>query len=563
MKLKFFRRLLVIFSLLSSSYLSVAQSFNTFLQAEFYFNDGLLIDSSPLMIDGIGYELSSDRGLENTLNTGYRFNGVSSWIDCTNHDRGIVDQLTISVWFKTNKVQRQVIASKYELAKDAGFSIGMLPDGSASLEGRDGSGSFYLINSGSYLVADGEWHHLVGVIDGSIWKLYVDCRLMSEINTGTDTPRFGNTRSLTIGKLSEKNLEGEDRYFDGIVDNFRLYNTALNVEQIDSISNYTCPLPCPDMHNKLVARYPLDGTAVDIGGNVLHGTVGGAVAVSDRFGSANAAMSFDGIDDYILVANADTLNFGRNAFAVSFWLKVEEPISGSPMLIQKGISADNEPGFWLKFSESATVSRLEAGVASKSLPPLFLDSNFPFYEDGEWHHLVFQRTDQELEIWVDAIRVIYLSDLQLSSVSGIGNLIFGAQNPGLPEMGEASIKNFFKGMLDDIQIYNCYLSEQEILEQFNFVNDIEDLTPEVGELKLYPNPVSEIIHVEGQFTSLLRLELELTTLDGRSIWGESWHGQMLMLEKDIRDLSDGIYLLRFYLPDYRMSKIFKIVKIEQ
>ena len=54
-----------------------------------------------------------------------------------------------------------------------------------------------------------------------------------------------------------------------------------------------------------VAYYPFTGNANDAAGT-NHGTVNGAVLTTDRFGNANSAYSFDGVDDFIGTANLAT-----------------------------------------------------------------------------------------------------------------------------------------------------------------------------------------------------------------------------------------------------------------
>jgi len=50
-----------------------------------------------------------------------------------------------------------------------------------------------------------------------------------------------------------------------------------------------------------VAYYPFSGNANDAIGT-LHGTVNGATLTTDRFGNANSAYSFDGVNDAISFA---------------------------------------------------------------------------------------------------------------------------------------------------------------------------------------------------------------------------------------------------------------------
>jgi len=53
--------------------------------------------------------------------------------------------------------------------------------------------------------------------------------------------------------------------------------------------------------NGLVGWWPFNGNANDESGNGNNGIVNGATLASDRFGNANMAYSFDGINDLILL----------------------------------------------------------------------------------------------------------------------------------------------------------------------------------------------------------------------------------------------------------------------
>ncbi|MFW9930969.1 MAG: hypothetical protein ACFFD1_16390, partial [Candidatus Thorarchaeota archaeon] len=68
----------------------------------------------------------------------------------------------------------------------------------------------------------------------------------------------------------------------------------------------------------LVAYYPFNGNAKDESGNGNDGVIIGASATKDRFGTRNSAYSFDGVDDYIEVADSRSLNF-TNSFTISAW----------------------------------------------------------------------------------------------------------------------------------------------------------------------------------------------------------------------------------------------------
>ncbi|MCX6746681.1 MAG: LamG domain-containing protein, partial [Candidatus Pacearchaeota archaeon] len=175
----------------------------------------------------------------NTTVTGIRgdalqFDGINDYINASNSNIfNLNDSFTVSVWFKT------------------------LPSGSYGvLVGRantdfyldTGEKGFYLVvvnNSGDYLtfniggslnshglystaVHDNQWHHAVGVRNGTIYYLYLD---------GV----WQETESFTIGDMSAPNeslLIGRSRssgyYFNGSIDEVMIWNRALSLQEINA-----------------------------------------------------------------------------------------------------------------------------------------------------------------------------------------------------------------------------------------------------------------------------------------------------------------------------------------
>ena len=70
----------------------------------------------------------------------------------------------------------------------------------------------------------------------------------------------------------------------------------------------------------MVTYYPFNGNASDESGNGNDGTVIGATLTADRFGRANSAYSFDGINDYIK-ASADNLPTAERTVSLWFFAK--------------------------------------------------------------------------------------------------------------------------------------------------------------------------------------------------------------------------------------------------
>lgn len=82
-------------------------------------------------------------------------------------------------------------------------------------------------------IQDGNWHHVVGVFESAtVKKLYVDGVEEAEI---TDSVNMPGVNTFGIGYVST--AAGKD-YYDGIIDDARVYNVALTAEQVLDIYNY-------------------------------------------------------------------------------------------------------------------------------------------------------------------------------------------------------------------------------------------------------------------------------------------------------------------------------------
>jgi hypothetical protein len=90
-----------------------------------------------------------------------------------------------------------------------------------------------------------------------------------------------------------------------------------------SVSHLLAQVPSYVPTDGLVGWWPFNGNANDESGNGNDGVVNGATLTEDRFGNVDAAYSFDGVDDFIQVANDTLLNFGVNpSFSISLWYKI-------------------------------------------------------------------------------------------------------------------------------------------------------------------------------------------------------------------------------------------------
>jgi hypothetical protein len=75
-----------------------------------------------------------------------------------------------------------------------------------------------------------------------------------------------------------------------------------------------------DISAGLTASFPFNGNANDESGNGNNGVVYGAALTADRFGNANSAYAFDGINDYMRIADSQSLNITGD-LTISAWIR--------------------------------------------------------------------------------------------------------------------------------------------------------------------------------------------------------------------------------------------------
>ena len=154
-----------------------------------------------------------------TYDTGYLgrcavFNGSSSKIESTNFDINSYNGVTISFWMRTTTTSSGSIM---------GFSGG----NTMAIKTTDGTTCRVYFSSNdnhsdvsNFFINDGTWHFYAFVINGSETKHYRDDALV----TTTDQAKATVTTTFSMGNVTDNN--GDDDYFDGSLDQVRVFNTA-------------------------------------------------------------------------------------------------------------------------------------------------------------------------------------------------------------------------------------------------------------------------------------------------------------------------------------------------
>jgi hypothetical protein len=154
------------------------------------------------------------------------FDGDGDYVKIGNESSfDITGQITISAWVNINSVPAEwtAIVSKGDSAwrlstefAQNGFHFGV-------------SGNTYL--NGQARVSSNQWHHVVGVYDGSQMRTYIDGKL--DVAKAWDQGIASNDYPVYIGG----NAEQTGRFWHGLIDDVRIYNYALKEADIIALYN--------------------------------------------------------------------------------------------------------------------------------------------------------------------------------------------------------------------------------------------------------------------------------------------------------------------------------------
>lgn len=406
----------------------------------------------------IGATLTSDRF--GNSNSAYSFDG-NDYIDIGNNFENSPTSISYSAWIKTSydtpSAQANVILSRKETMVGSSCMTLLITQNEYASVGLNSHQHYTTWPEYAVAINDGNWHFVVATKNGDTLTIYVD-----GVAGGTfdDSLSLYSTDRFFIGLDKVWYDVGGYGYFNGSIDDVRIYNKALTVSEIDALYHEGgWGLPT----DGLVAYYPFNGNANDESSNSNNGTVNGATLTADRFGNSTSAYDFDGTDDNISVIDNSLWDFNDGDFAISVWMKPDDTV-GDPSVAYRLVSAG------MQFS-SDTLWTLGYGNQSSAWPGgtgvrqnfgYFSNSSFANYASsvviingGSWYHVVLVRNGNTLYYYHNNVQV-GTSSYDLTTTAS-GDLCIGARDGG-----PIGLMEYHKGAIDDVRIYSRALSSSEI-----------------------------------------------------------------------------------------------------
>ncbi|MFA7171216.1 MAG: LamG domain-containing protein [Candidatus Paceibacterota bacterium] len=390
------------------------------------------------------------------------FDGVDDYVNAGNDESlNITDNITIEVWFKSNDNSFNNALVGALSSWQTPYSLFIRKDTQISFNFNYlGTRHYYIFSVPS--LGTTEWHHAVVTYSNPNAFLYLDGKkyTASPIDSSVTRAYAG----INIGQIGGLDME----YFQGSIDNVRIYNYARTADEV--LTDYNDGKAAhlgknnQDLNDGLVGYWNMEEgsgqTVYDVSGNNNNGTLGSSSSVDssdpafgsghDSSGENGTGMVFDGVDDYVNCGNDESLDI-TDAITVSVWVKRNEEVFGSydgivarsgRQYALKGVLGTKKVSFFVR--DDATYS---ASSQTSDLEP------------NAWYHVVgvYEDSTDIFNIYVNGILDVEDTTGRSMHSSPSEFLYIGR------ELGDYS----FNGSIDDVRIYNRALSEDEIRQLYN------------------------------------------------------------------------------------------------
>jgi len=403
------------------------------------------------------------------LGQALNFDGVDDYVLATVSNGVTTNQATMTAWVKLySKNSYDAILE----SRSSGLQSLLLSGaaGNPLTYAWDNAASEY--NAATGLTLDpGEWYFVAAAIEptqATVYRHSTDGTLLTHTVVKSHTARTLNG-SWNMGR----DPSAGSRLWNGHIDDVRIYSRTLSAAEIKQIYNEglgtktnasTQTLQGSGLASGLVGLWTFDGADLtdkvyDRSGAGNNGYIFNAATTSAKvIGKLGQALRFDDVNDYVSVADNNTLD--PSTITVSAWVYPTgaDPGNGFDRVVDKANSGSmSQAGYRLlgiaasDCGSTAWGAQWYSGSAQKTVcGPTTAAIN------RQWTHLVFTHDGTTGHMYSNG--VLINSTTAAFSAGNSFDLAIG---------NSIQVSRPFGGSIDDVRIYNRALSAAEVLQLYN------------------------------------------------------------------------------------------------
>ncbi|MBI2590422.1 MAG: hypothetical protein HYW33_00870 [Candidatus Blackburnbacteria bacterium] len=404
---------------------------------------------------------------------GLVFDGSNDYVDTGSKFPQLTSTLTISAWVKPGTSQGGY-ADIWGNHQD-GFKGMVLQQNSSDLNSyyfSYGNGSAWIGNSNVFSLTASIWQHVTVVKTSTTCTIYVNAVQSTSYSCTSDV-----TPATTINfQIGQGYATGNSRYFNGQIDEVKIYPYALTADEVKLDYNKGSSLVLgalgdnasyqPNAANQEycipgdaascaapVGRWDFDentgSTVNDKSGNGNTGTWNGTLGNQWKPGKIGGSGNFNGSNNYVDVGD---VGINSGSFTMEGWVKFNS-VGADTGIIGKNKTSGYA---YLELENNNTLRfllRNESGV------DIFNILTTATYTTNTWYHLAVVYNSS-------SGGTLYVNNAVAGSSSSTGSYAFSS---GVFEIGRLSNNNnrYLNGIVDQVRVFNYARSAAQIAWDYN------------------------------------------------------------------------------------------------
>ncbi len=373
------------------------------------------------------------------------FDGSNDYVEVTDNNAiDLSSNFTLEAWIFPVGPGSDGIQGGMILNKENSYEIARFADGTIQFAlSANGTGSDWAWFNTNLTAPLNQWSHVALVKSGVSVTVYLNVASLYTNNAQPAT-LTGNSQNLRIGSRGFAVT-----YFNGYIDEVRIWNTARTMSEIKT---YLFNKNLSNSASGLVAYYKMNAgsgsTAVNSSTNTsgIDGTLANGPAwVSSPVQYASNALSFDGTNDNVTIADDNTLDI-TTAITLEAWVYATKN-SGIQNVINKSSSATNNGYIFPRTNDgwANAAFYLHVGGGWQTLFAAYPSLN-------AWHHLAATYDGTTMKIYIDG--VLAASKTATGTMTTNTNPVTLGNQTGWSE--------YFGGYGDEFRIWNVARTQTQI-----------------------------------------------------------------------------------------------------
>ncbi len=234
-----------------------------------------------------------------------------------------------------------------------------------------------------------------------------------------------------------------------------------------------------------------DGSANGNDGEVKNGVY----LTAGIFGNA---LGFDGVDDYVSFAPSTSFNINGSEVTLSLWTKLallptELPTAYGPLFDSETdnyVLYEDKANNQLRFKVTTSDGAARPGIAAADLVK------------DQWIYVVGVYDGSEARVYLNGVKKGVLP-------------LTGIVKPGQAATLGLSGASYFKGSIDQVEVYNIALTDQDVMSKYMTTSIVSKPSP--ATFKIFPNPNNGQFTLDQNSISFQNARIEVINSQGQVI----------------------------------------------